>query len=42
VEDIRAIAESEFTTIAWTSLQSSLKISKLFVAYLEDLVAVVQ
>jgi hypothetical protein len=40
VEDIEALAESEFAVIAKTSLQACPNGSKLLVAYLEDLLAV--
>jgi hypothetical protein len=42
VEDLEALAESEFAVIARTSLQAYPKKFKLFVAYLEGLVAVAQ
>ena len=42
VEDIEALAESEFAVIARTSLQAYSKNFKLFDAYLEGLVAVAQ
>jgi hypothetical protein len=40
VEDIEALAESEFAVIAKTSLQACPNVSKLLVAYLKDLLAV--